>query len=505
MALTIRIQYSEFKIQDPGNAYFCRMKDNRQQKGRGGSGKRIGKSRATDSRSGGSFNRGRKPEGNRGSRSWSDRKEGEEKGEGRRDSYGSGPNRKGTFGGRSRSFGDRDSNRFSGKRSWSDRKDGEGRNEDRRDSDRSHSDRKSSYGDRSRSFGDRSRSFGDRDSDRSRSDRKGSYGDRSRSFGDRSRSFGDRDSDRSHSDRKGSNGDRSRSFGDRSRSFGDRDSRKFSGKRSGRSFEGGRDSRWKKGDGSDGKLSWSRNAEVSQETEAEEVRLNRFIASSGICSRREADKLIEQGLITINGEVITQLGTKVKRGDEVRYGGEKLQFERFVYLILNKPKDYITTADDPGGRKKVTDLIGKAVQERIYPVGRLDRQTTGLLMFTNDGELAKRLTHPKHGVKKVYHVVTDKPVTKQHLDELQSGIELEDGMVQVDQVAYVGDGLNKKEIGVELHSGKNRVVRRMFAELGYDVVKLDRVAFAGLTKKRIARGKWRFLTQKEINSLKMIS
>lgn len=241
-----------------------------------------------------------------------------------------------------------------------------------------------------------------------------------------------------------------------------------------------------------------------QQEESTATRLNKFIASSGVCSRREADHLIEQGLITINGKVVTQLGTKVEPGDEVRYAGERLYFERYVYVLMNKPKDFITTVDDPQGRRTVMDLVSRHISERIYPVGRLDKNTTGLLLLTNDGDLAKKLTHPKHGVKKVYHVVTDVPVSKSDLQALTEGVELEDGFAVADSVAYVGDGKNKKELGVELHSGKNRIVRRMFEHLGYKVVKLDRVSFAGLTKKNLVRGKFRHLTEREIGSLKMV-
>lgn len=237
----------------------------------------------------------------------------------------------------------------------------------------------------------------------------------------------------------------------------------------------------------------------------DDIRLNKFIASSGICSRREADNLISQGLISINGEVVTQLGTKVKAGDEVRYGGEKLRFEKYLYILMNKPKDIITTADDPQGRMTVLDIIGRNVQERVYPVGRLDRQTTGLLLLTNDGDLAKRLTHPKHGVNKIYHVTLNKAVTKTDMQRMTEGVELEDGMAVADAVSYVSGDTNKKEIAIRLHSGRNRVIRRMMETLGYEVVKLDRVAFAGLTKKKLLRGKWRHLNEKEVGMLKMNS
>jgi 23S rRNA pseudouridine2605 synthase len=237
----------------------------------------------------------------------------------------------------------------------------------------------------------------------------------------------------------------------------------------------------------------------------EEVRLNKFIASSGICSRREADNLIEQGLISVNGKVVDQLGTKVKPGDDVRYGGERLSFEKYVYILMNKPKDIITSASDPQGRMTVLDIVSNHITERIYPVGRLDRQTTGLLLLTNDGDLAKRLTHPKHGITKTYQVTLNKAVTKADMQHLVDGVELEDGMSKVDTISYIADSDNKKEVSLRLHSGKNRVIRRMFEALGYTVTKLDRIAFAGLTKKRLLRGKWRVLTPTEVGMLKMNS
>ncbi|GAB4376031.1 MAG: hypothetical protein Kow0075_02850 [Salibacteraceae bacterium] len=234
------------------------------------------------------------------------------------------------------------------------------------------------------------------------------------------------------------------------------------------------------------------------------IRLNKYLSMAGVCSRREADKFIEQGLVTVNGKVVTELGTKVKSTDDVRYAGEKVKTETLRYVLLNKPKDYITTVSDDRGRKTVMNLVKNACKERIYPVGRLDRNTTGLLLFTNDGDLAKKLTHPSHEVRKVYHVITDKNVTIADLKKLESGVELEDGIAKADAALYVGDGSVKNEIGLEIHSGKNRVVRRMFAALGYEVVRLDRAAFAGLTKKGLPRGRWRFLTEKEISYLKML-
>ncbi len=240
-------------------------------------------------------------------------------------------------------------------------------------------------------------------------------------------------------------------------------------------------------------------------TANEGIRLNKFLANAGICSRREADELIQAGVITVNGKVVTELGTRVQPTDKVVYGGQAIRPEKPVYILLNKPKDYITTVDDPFKRKTVLQLIAKACKERVYPVGRLDRNTTGVLLLTNDGELTKKLTHPSYDVKKIYHVTLDQNVAKSDLERLLQGITLDDGTkVYADAVSYVGDGSNKKEVGLELHTGQNRVVRRMFETLGYKVTKLDRVMFAGLTKKNVPRGKWRFLTEKEVNFLKMI-
>jgi 23S rRNA pseudouridine2605 synthase len=232
------------------------------------------------------------------------------------------------------------------------------------------------------------------------------------------------------------------------------------------------------------------------------IRLNKYLSNAGVASRREADKLIESGAVSVNGEVITQLGYKIKPGDTVNYGGQSVKGERKVYLLLNKPKDYITTVDDERDRKTVMELIQGACRERVYPVGRLDRNTTGLLLFTNDGELTTKLTHPKFGVKKIYNVTLNKGLKPDDFKKIVEGVELEDGVIKADDLAFVGEG--KKEIGIEIHSGRNRVVRRLFEYLGYDVIKLDRVAFAGLTKKELPRGKYRFLTAKEISFLKMI-
>ncbi len=244
-----------------------------------------------------------------------------------------------------------------------------------------------------------------------------------------------------------------------------------------------------------------KNQATSGKKAQDGIRLNKYIANAGICSRREADELIQAGVIKVNGKIVTELGTKIKPGDKVNYGGQTLQNEKPVYLILNKPKDYLCTVDDPFSRKTVLQLIQNACKERVYPVGRLDRNTTGVLILTNDGELTKKLTHPKHGVKKIYHVELDKNVKAADLDKLMQGVQLEDGPAKADVVSYVKE--SKKDIGIEIHMGRNRIIRRMFEALGYSVVKLDRVFFAGLTKKDLPRGKWRMLTQAEINFLKM--
>tara|TARA_B100000965_G_C19571052_1_gene749148 strand:+ start:946 stop:1809 length:864 start_codon:yes stop_codon:yes gene_type:complete len=235
------------------------------------------------------------------------------------------------------------------------------------------------------------------------------------------------------------------------------------------------------------------------------IRLNRYLAHAGICSRREADKLIESGAVSINGKVVTELGTKVKPGDEIHYGGEKISGEKKRYVLLNKPKDYITTVDDPQKRRTVMELVMKACDERIYPVGRLDRATSGLLLLSNDGELTQRLTHPSSNVKKVYVVTLSQNVTKKDLIQLVEGVELEDGKSYADKALYHRDGEDKSQIMLELHSGKNRIIRRMMEALGYKVTRLDRVQFAGLTKKDLPRGRYRHLSEKEVGLLHRIA
>ena len=231
-----------------------------------------------------------------------------------------------------------------------------------------------------------------------------------------------------------------------------------------------------------------------------EVRLNRFVAQSGICSRREADELIAAGLVSINGEIVTELGSKVKPGDEVRFNGERIQGEKHVYLLLNKPKGYVTTLEDDHAAKTVMELIEGACSERVYPVGRLDKNSLGLLLFTNDGDITRTLTHPSLKKKKVYEVTLDQPLTRADFETLAEGVTLEDGEAYFDEISWLKD--DKKSVGVEIHSGRNRIVRRMFEHLGYQVTKLDRVYYAGLTKKNLKRGAWRFLTVDEVNRLK---
>ena len=250
-----------------------------------------------------------------------------------------------------------------------------------------------------------------------------------------------------------------------------------------------------KGQGTSQPINQSTNQQTS-------MPLNKFIAHAGVCGRREAADLVKKGIVKVNGELVTEPGHKVSSKDEVRVNGRKVFLAKnLVYILLNKPKDYITTADDPQKRKTVLDLISRATSERVYPVGRLDRNTSGVLLFTNDGELAQKLTHPSNEIKKVYAVTLNKPLDKKDFDQILKGITLEDGPASVDVLAYA-DSKDKTQIGVEIHSGRNRIVRRIFEHLGYDVRGLDRVTFAGLTKKNVDRGKWRFLTEKEVRDLK---
>lgn len=244
----------------------------------------------------------------------------------------------------------------------------------------------------------------------------------------------------------------------------------------------------------------NKNAVKSEENAL--IRLNKYIANSGICSRREADDLIKAGVVKVNGEIVTTLGYKIRATDVVEIEGQKIKNERKVYVLLNKPKDYLTTTKDPQNRKTVMELVKDACKERIFPVGRLDRQTTGLLLLTNDGELADKLMHPKSNIPKLYHVTLNKNFSLADFEKLSNGIELEDGFIKPDSLSYVLS--SKKDLGIEIHSGRNRIVRRIFENLGYEGVKLDRAVYAGLTKKNLPRGKWRFLTPQEINYLKML-
>ena len=238
-------------------------------------------------------------------------------------------------------------------------------------------------------------------------------------------------------------------------------------------------------------------------TEEWPMRLNKYLAHAGIASRREADELIKNGMVTVNGEVVTEMGYKVNETDEVRFGGELVRPEKKVYVLLNKPKNYITTTKDERNRKTVMELVKDASKYRIYPVGRLDRKTTGVLLLTNDGELAEKLLHPKNKVEKIYHVVLDRNLKSSDMEKIRQGLKLDDGMIYVDDISYI-QGAPKSEVGIKIHSGRNRIVRRIFEHLGYDVKKLDRVMFAGLTKKGLERGKWRHLTKKEVDFLKML-
>lgn len=234
------------------------------------------------------------------------------------------------------------------------------------------------------------------------------------------------------------------------------------------------------------------------------IRLNKYIANAGVCSRREADIIIQSGAVSVNGKPVTELGTKIAPTDVVKYGKDTLRNERLMYLLLNKPKDYSASVDDPQKRKTVLDLIYKACKERIYPIGKMDKETTGLLLFTNDGDLTVKLTHPRHGVEKLYHVTTHKPIDPEHIKAMLSGVLIDGSKIRADKVEYVGDESDRHQIGVEIQSGKNKAIQYMMEALGYKIVKLDRVMYAGLTKKNLPKGHWRFLTEKEVSYLKML-
>ena len=355
-----------------------------------------------------------------------------------------------------------------------------------------------------------------RDDDRKESNfggrKESNFGDRSRKFGDRpvrERKF-ERDENRSF---KGSDERRPRREFDE-----DRDNNQYGNRRNARgaarnerSFDnkGRRDDRPERKEnerrgGGGGFKRREKDPLYDRPKATGQIRLNKYLADSGICSRREADDLILAGAVSVNGVVVTELGTKVNTTDKVVYGGETLNREKLRYVLLNKPKGVITTSDDPYERHTVMELVEGACQERIYPVGRLDRNTIGLLLLTNDGDLAKTLTHPSHEVRKLYHATLDKPLTKNDLAKIREGLVLEDGPIEVDGIDWVVDDPTKREIGIEIHSGRNHIVRRIFESLGYEVVKLDRVMFAGLTKQNLPRGHWRFLTPSEISILKRI-
>jgi 23S rRNA pseudouridine2605 synthase len=361
-------------------------------------------------------------------------------------------------------------------------------------------------GDERRSYGDRdSRSAGDRDSRSTGDRREGGYGGARKYEGDRSapRAAGSFDKPRSYGERPANaGGTGSGTFRERREAM----KAQMSGPRSSTGYgrtstEPGQAPDYKNlKHYEDDKNRGNKRRRDEEDFGTEELRLNRYIANAGICSRREADALIAAGEIRVNGEVITEMGYKVQPTDTVQYGKTNLNREKLVYVLLNKPKDFITTTDDPEGRKTVMSLVATASKERIFPVGRLDRNTTGLLLFTNDGEVAQKLSHPSHQNKKIYQAELDKPLTAEHLAQIAAGLELEDGKAEVDDVAVVAG--NPHFVGIELHIGRNRIVRRIFEHLGYDVVALDRVQYAGLTKKELPRGKWRFLNEQEVIRLK---
>ena len=310
--------------------------------------------------------------------------------------------------------------------------------------------------------------------------------DRSENRFDRDNSRFDRSENRREERDFGSREERNASRDFRSRDFKPRATEGRGG------FKGGR----KPYRAADGERSYPKYAAK----QVGEVRLNRFLAQSGLCSRREADDFITAGLVTVNGQVVTELGTKVRSTDEVKFNDSKVQGEKKVYLVLNKPKGYVTSLEDPHADKTVMELVKGACSERIYPVGRLDKNSLGLLLFTNDGDVTRQLTHPSLEKKKIYQVTLDKPLTRADMEQMIEGLTLEDGEIFVDEVAYVGE--SKKEVGLEIHSGRNRIVRRIFEHLGYTVQKLDRVYYAGITKKNLKRGQWRFLTREEVERLK---
>ncbi|MBK0381852.1 rRNA pseudouridine synthase [Pedobacter sp. SD-b] len=434
-----------------------------------------------------SFNRERKPYGDRNST-----------GE-RKTPYGSREGSSSSYGNK-KPYGSRSEGAYGDKRPYGTRSEGDGK---------PYGDRRENYGDR-KPFGKKEgTSYGDRkpwDDKREVNDRKKSFQKKDHSFEGR-KAYGEKrpfggatDND----DRKPSI-DRKKSFDGERKHFGNRDTY---AKKDGSSLR-------KRNDKPEENRNYghefinddqiklkSRSSNKSFKKEDDLIRLNRFISNAGICSRRKADELIAAGVVSVNGEPITELGTKINPAtDQVRYNGELLKRGKMVYVLLNKPKDYITTTDDPQERKTVMDLVDKATNDRIYPVGRLDRNTTGLLLLTNDGDLADKLSHPKNSISKIYNVELDKNLSQGDFNKIAFGIELEDGFIKPDDIRYVSGG-SKNEIGIQIHSGKNRIVRRIFESLGYEVVKLDRVIYANLTKKDLTRGRWRYLTEQEIIQLK---
>ena len=414
------------------------------------------------------------------------------------------PRREERYGDRDRGYGERRGGYGDRDRGYGERRGGYG------DRDRGYGERRGGYGDRDRGYGDRRGGYGDRD--RGYGDRRGGYGDRDRGYGERRGGYGDRDG--GYGDRRGGYGDRDRGYGDRRGGYGDRD-RGYGDRRGGysdrdRGYRDRRDGASRRMEERDERMA-RRFREGRQQQEqltvfdpTQEMRLNRYIAHCGACSRRDADIMIERGEVTVNGEVVTTLGTRVIPAEaEVVCRGKKLEPERKVYVLLNKPKDCFCTNDDEHAEgHTVLDLLGGAVAERIYPVGRLDRNSTGLLLLTNDGELTEQLTHPSHEKRKIYEVELDNPLRPEDMQRLLDGVEIEgEGTVKMDAVEYVRPE-SRAYVGVEIHTGQNRIVRRLFDALGYEVKKLDRVYYAGLTKKDLPRGEWRYLSDAEVIMLK---
>ena len=448
-------------------------------------GSREGSSSYGDKKPYGSRSEGssdRKPYGSREGSSYGDKKPYGSRSEGSSDRKPYGDKREGSSYGDKKPYGSR-SEGSSDRKPYGDKREG------------------SSYGDK-KPYGSRNEGSSDRKPYGARegsSDRK-PYGDK-RDSGDR-KPYATREASSYDRKPREDSGDR-KPYGDRPRPSRDGDNRSDNYSRPYQKREGGNDRNSSETPNDDQVKLRSRSSnKPAFKKDGELVRLNRFISNAGICSRRKADELIEAGVVTVNGEAVSELGAKVNpMVDEIRYNGQLLKREKMVYVLLNKPKDYITTTDDPQERKTVMELVDKASRERIYPVGRLDRNTTGLLLLTNDGELADRLSHPKNSISKIYQVELNKNLSQGDFNKIAFGLELEDGLIKPDEVKYVTGGA-KNEIGIQIHSGKNRIVRRIFESLGYEVVKLDRVIYANLTKKDLTRGRWRYLTDQEIMQLK---